>query len=156
MTGIPKNLFNKIKQMIFQYTSSQRNDIAALQAAVGNIQTEYKEYVATVTQSGSTPADAPIPVVLKNTLGGTLVWSRNGTGDYLATLTGAFPTDNKVIILTSFSGSNLNPLNDVGLTTYGVNDVDSLYFSTAVIDNTGARTISDSVMNISLIIRVYP
>jgi len=149
MTGIPKNLFNKIKQMIFQYTSSQRNDIAALQAAVGT----YKEYTATVTQSGTS---APIPVVLNNTLGGTLVWSRGGTGDYLATLTGAFPTDNKVIILTSFSGSNLDPLNNVALTTYGVNDVDSLYFSTAVIDNTGARTISDSVMNISLIIRVYP
>lgn len=45
MTGLPKNLFNKIKQMIFQYTSSQRSDIAALQAAVG----DYTELVKNLT-----------------------------------------------------------------------------------------------------------
>ena len=106
MTGLPKNLFNKIKQMIFQYTSSQRNDIAALQSAVGSIQTEYKEYVANVSQSGTGPTDAPNPTVLKNTLG-NLVWSRTGAGNYEATLTGAFPNNNKVVILSSFTSSNL-------------------------------------------------
>lgn len=47
MTGIPKNLFNKIKQMIFQYTSTQRSDIAALQAAVG----DYTELVINLTNT---------------------------------------------------------------------------------------------------------
>lgn len=156
MTGLPKNLFNKIKQMIFQYTSSQRSDIAALQTAVGDIESEYKEYVATVSQSGTGPTDAPNPTVLKNTLGGTLVWSRTGAGNYLATLTGAFPNNNKVVIFSSFTYSNLNPLNDVGLLSYGWNDANSLYFTTANMDNTGARTIADDVMYHTLIIRVYP
>ncbi len=155
MTGLPKNLFNKIKQMIFQYTSSQRSDIAALQAAVGDIESEYKEYVATVSQSGTGPTDAPNPTVLKNTLG-NLVWSRTGAGNYEATLVGAFPDNNKVVIFSSFTYSNLNPLNDVGLLSYGWNDADSLYFTTANMDNTGARTVADDVMYHTLIIRVYP
>lgn len=41
MTGLPKNLFNKIKSMIFQYTTSQRSDIAALQGNVTTLQTEW-------------------------------------------------------------------------------------------------------------------
>ena len=34
---------------------------------------------------------APTATVLENTLGGTVVWSRTGTGVYTATLNGAFP-----------------------------------------------------------------
>lgn len=149
MTGLPKNLFNKIKQMIFQYTSSQRNDIAALQSAVGT----YKEYVATVTQTGTA---APTATVLNNTLGGTLVWTRSTTGTYLATLTGAFPTASKVVIIPSFTSSDLAPAGSIALTSAVVDTANRLKFITATMDNAGARTVADSALNISLIVRVYP
>lgn len=47
----------------------------------------YLVYTALLTQSGT---DAPVATVLQNTLGGTVVWTRNGVGDYTGTLTGAF------------------------------------------------------------------
>lgn len=61
MTGLPKNLFNKIKQMIFQYTSSQRNDIAALQSAVG----DYTEVVINLTNTSAIQncGSAPIEIL---------------------------------------------------------------------------------------------
>lgn len=47
-----------------------------------------KVYRALLTQSGTS---APTATVLENSLGGTVVWARTGTGAYTATLTGAFP-----------------------------------------------------------------
>lgn len=41
--------------------------------------------------------DAPIAIVLKNTLSGTPVWTRNNTGIYTLTLTGAFPPDQTAV-----------------------------------------------------------
>lgn len=49
-----------------------------------------KEYVALLTQTGT---NAPVATVLKNTLGGTVVWTRNAIGDYRGTLENAFPDD---------------------------------------------------------------
>ena len=46
----------------------------------------YKVYTALLTQSGT---DAPVATVLENTLG-DIVWTRDTTGQYLGTLTGAF------------------------------------------------------------------
>lgn len=48
----------------------------------------YKVYRAVLTQSGT---NAPVATVLENTLGGTVVWSYAGIGDYRATLASAFP-----------------------------------------------------------------
>lgn len=53
--------------------------------------TPYLKYVALLTQSGTS---APTATVLENTLGGTIVWTRNDVGDYTGTLAGAF-TENK-------------------------------------------------------------
>lgn len=50
----------------------------------------YKEYVATTTQSG---LSAPVATVMKNTLGGTVVWARVSEGVFTATLSGGFPAD---------------------------------------------------------------
>ena len=50
-----------------------------------------KRYVALLSQSG---ADAPVATVLENSLGGAVVWTYDATGEYLATLAGAF-TANK-------------------------------------------------------------
>jgi hypothetical protein len=147
--GIPRYLESTIKSLIKCCTETLQTEVDGLRTDVGT----YKEYVATITQSASA---APVPTVLHNTLGGTLVWTRSGTGTYLATLTGAFPTASKVVILTSVLKTDLDPLNDVPLIAYTVNSANALKFYTATMDNTGARTIADSVMDNSVIIRVYP
>ncbi len=60
----------------------------------------YRIYCAILTQSGT---DDPIPIVLSNTIG-DVVWTREQTGNYKATLTGAF-TLNKTFTLISNDGS---------------------------------------------------
>jgi hypothetical protein len=47
----------------------------------------YKVYTALLTQSGT---NAPVATVLENTLGGEVVWSRSGSGDYYGNLTNGF------------------------------------------------------------------
>lgn len=53
----------------------------------------YALYTALLSQSGT---DDPTAVVLENTLGGTVVWTRDAGGEYRGTLTGAFTTDKTV------------------------------------------------------------
>jgi len=59
----------------------------------------YKVYTALLTQTGTS---APTATVLENTFGGTVTWTRVGTGAYLATLTGAFTT-NKTAVFTTLN-----------------------------------------------------
>lgn len=63
--------------------------------------TEPKVYVALLTQTGT---DAPVATVLKNTLGGVPVWTRDGAGDYTVTLANTF-TLNKTFSLFAIGGS---------------------------------------------------
>lgn len=51
----------------------------------------YLVYTALLTQTGT---GAPVATVLNNTLGGTVVWAREGAGEYVGTLAGVF-TENK-------------------------------------------------------------
>ena len=53
-----------------------------------------KVYRALLTQSGTS---APTVTVLENTLGGTVVWTRNGAGEYYGTLANAFPASKLVM-----------------------------------------------------------
>lgn len=64
----------------------------------------YLLYTALLSQTGT---DAPVATVLENTLGGTVVWTRDGTGLYSGTLSQAFPL-NKTIIppFGDYLGSN--------------------------------------------------
>lgn len=57
----------------------------------------YLVYRALLSQIGTS---APVATVLENTLGGTVVWARDGLGDYSATLIGAF-TANKTFGLVN-------------------------------------------------------
>lgn len=61
----------------------------------GSWQAQPKVYRAKLTQSGE---NAPVAVVLDNTLGGTVVWTRVTAGSYLGigTLPGAFPAGKTV------------------------------------------------------------
>jgi len=52
-----------------------------------------KVYRALLTQAGPS---APVPTVLENTLGGTVVWTRSDAGQYVGTLAGAFSTTKPV------------------------------------------------------------
>lgn len=54
------------------------------------------KYIAVISQSGTSN---PVAGVNINTLGGTLVWTRTGTGTYDGTLSGAFPVTSKVILI---------------------------------------------------------
>lgn len=56
--------------------------------ASGGIISGVRRYVAILTQAST---DAPTAVVLENTLGGTVVWTRDSGGVYDGTLVGAFP-----------------------------------------------------------------
>jgi hypothetical protein len=57
----------------------------------------YKVYTALLTQSGTS---APVATVLENTLGGTVVWSYFGVGQYVGTLIGAFTTSKSTVTVT--------------------------------------------------------
>lgn len=99
----------------------------------------YKVYVATLSQGGTS---APVPVVLKNTLGGTLVFSRSDVGQYAAVLAGAFPTASKIWIspnsITDAAG------NTIVISRGSANQID-------------ISTNSDNALNDTAIeIRVYP
>lgn len=98
----------------------------------------YKEYIALLTQTGT---NAPTVTVLKNTLGGTVVWTRNGIGDYIGTLASAFPLDKTWISSSGISGSATtigqfykDSVNNVGFLTYdGVASDDLLYYTSVEI-----------------------
>jgi hypothetical protein len=74
------------------YVKTGSSDIewgkAVTQDSTGATNGVVKIYRALLTQSGTS---APVATVLENSLGGTVVWSRNGIGEYIATLTGEFP-----------------------------------------------------------------
>jgi len=64
-----------------------KDDAGVVEALAVADSTEPKVYVALLTQSGT---DAPIATILKNTLGGEVVWSYDGAGSYIGTLIGVF------------------------------------------------------------------
>ena len=94
----------------------------------GGYEPPYKVYTALLTQTGT---NAPTATVLENTLGGTIVWSRNGLGAYSGTLSGVFTTNKTYVsveigeLLTGY-GDNVtiykqSTINEVALTTIKTN-----------------------------------
>lgn len=94
----------------------------------------YKVYTVVMNQ---TATSAPtIVTTFENTLGGSIIWTRNGAGDYRGALTGAFPSL-KTVAFTSLAGAvSTTPLfingervsnNEIRITTYnGVTPTDGL------------------------------
>jgi len=106
------------------------------------------EYVALITQSGT---NAPVATVLKNTLGGTIVWTRALAGVYTGTLAGAFTTSKTVIQAYLARGSG-QPTTSVGASPGGsINTVQLVSWNAS---NVSADTIfsADSWVKIE----VYP
>ena len=78
----------------------------------------YKVYTAILTQADT---DAPAAVVLENTLGGAVVWTRNAVGQYFGTLADAFTLNKTFCILQDYAWDG-----EVGntLTPFSVNRID--------------------------------
>jgi hypothetical protein len=81
-----KLVVNTIDYLLPTGPSSPLATLADIPAAT------YTKYVCNLNQTGTA---APVVQVLENTIG-NIVWTRNGVGDYIGTLTGAFPTLAKV------------------------------------------------------------
>jgi hypothetical protein len=100
----------------------------------------FKQFVGKISQSGTL---APTVAVISNTLGGTVVWSRVGTGYYRGTLAGAFGTNSAIVFITKGLGAGFA----FGLA--GGDTVDIYSFNSA-------GTLSDDVLSGgSLLIQVY-
>lgn len=111
----------------------------------------YKVYTALLNQSGT---DAPVAVVLENTLGITITYIRNVAGDYTATFSAYQTVDKVVLFINSSYGANvvigayINPTN-------GGTVIAGFGIETARI--TGVITDDDNLLiNTSIEIRVYP
>lgn len=104
----------------------------------------YLKYVALLSQADT---DAPTATVLENTLGGTVVWTRDSAGYYLGTLASAF-TISKTFVLVTHDGNN-------GATGYmggGRNDASSVFVTFQGSDGNFLDILGEN----SIEIRVYP
>lgn len=125
----------------------QTNQRAFNLEIVGKLQEEidFKEYVALISQEES---GAPSAVVLKNTLGGAVVWTRDDPGVFLATLAGAFPANRTTILI--------NPGVD-GVLVNGKRASDNVIQVTTKAESEGSFVESDdSLSAATIVIRVYP
>lgn len=106
----------------------------------------YLVYTALLTQTGT---DAPVATVLENTLGGTVVWTRDAAGIYTATLSSAF-TEKKTIVCPDYTiGYYLSNLSATIKGSRVSSNVVSLAYS-------GGVDFSDDGINDVLVeIRVY-
>jgi len=112
--------------------TTQIANTAFVQTAIGN----YKKYVALLSQSGT---NAPTATVLENTLGGTIVWTRNSTGLYTGTLAGVFTANKTWTSITSTA---------TGTVTGAVStSVDTVAVATSSLDS--------ALTNSAIEIRVY-
>ena len=115
----------------------------------------YKKYVGTLTQSNS---DAPVAVVLENTLG-SITWTYDSVGYYYGTLTGAFATATKVVIFVGHQyfareTGGLIVTKEVVADRY---DENSIYVATAQFDAVSSgNVLANAVLhNTPIEIRVY-
>lgn len=86
---------------------------------IANLINPYKVYTALLTQSGE---DAPTAIVLQNTLGGNIVWSRIDEGIYIGTLSNSFIENKTGVIINNTAYASDNQITTVDiLTTSTVN-----------------------------------
>src|SRR3990167_5465013 len=140
-SGVTVNADHAIVMNSSGITVNCANQIYQNSSLTSSTQTAGKKvYKALLTQAGT---DAPTAIILENTIG-NIVWSRNGVGDYLGTLTGAFSSINKTAIqFTNNPGDPdrtdspyWNNINSIGiLTKYtGILSDDVLYYGTITIE----------------------
>ncbi len=111
----------------------------------GNVTTakfEYKEYICQLSQASTAN---PVAAVIANTYSATLVWTRTGVGQYLATLAAAFTLDKTIIFSVGGVGSTVfMQANRTG------NDTIALYTR-----NSSGTLADDLLLLASIMIRTY-
>jgi hypothetical protein len=87
----------------------------------GEVVVNSAKYIATISQAGTA---APTVTVLENSIG-DIVWTRAAVGDYLGTLTGAFPDIDKTYLIIGQSQSNRFSLNYIDADNVSIITLDS-------------------------------
>ena len=104
----------------------------------------YTVYTALITQAG---AAAPVATVLQNTTGGTIAWTRNSTGRYIATISGKTYVANKTAVIITSGGNSDKFLKPVVSSTSTI-DIYNI--------DTGDSAVSDEVLETTTVeIRIY-
>jgi hypothetical protein len=111
--------------------------------AVSDILPTYTKYIALISQSSTS---APTVIELENTIG-PIVWTRNSTGIYYGTLTGAFTFDKTYVMLSNVE------LNSIVMAKRGNNDF--IQIETTNLHSPTAAHHDDHLKNNTLEIRVY-
>jgi hypothetical protein len=100
--NVPKVVYDETKK-----TKIFAEDLTKLGDEITAIETDLKKvkvYRALLSQSGT---NAPTAIVLENSLGGEVVWTRDTTGVYFGTLEDAFPIEKTFIssnLITGYEG----------------------------------------------------
>lgn len=137
-------LVEVVKGSVNKKTTTQ--DIADLAAGDGK-----KEYVAYLSQSGSS---APTATVINNTLGGTVVWARSGSGSFTGTLMSAFPSG-KVFITNGYSLQSYSGTDFIEIIVSRGND-NIINVLTSLGANGTAASTDGLITNYMIKIEVYP
>lgn len=149
MEKITQANYEPLDNIGFDQTLAKVGHVNRVIDEVNNLQPTYAVYTALLTQ---TAGNAPVATVLQNTLGGTVVWTRNGAGDYVATLTGAF-TAGKTAVLKLGDGPDLIVAMNA-LPIYFAYRIDANTVGLATADSAGL--LDDDLLGGNMIeIRVY-
>jgi hypothetical protein len=111
--------------------------------AVSDILPTYTKYIALISQSSTA---APTVVELENTIG-PIIWTRNSTGIYYGTLTGAFTLDKTYVMLSNVE------LDSIVMAKRGNNDF--IQIDTTNLHSPTAAHHDDHLKKNTLEIRVY-
>jgi hypothetical protein len=111
--------------------------------AVSDILPTYTKYIALISQSSTS---APTVIELENTIG-PIVWTRNSTGIYYGTLTGAFTFDKTYVMLSNVE------LDSIVMAKRGNNDF--IQIETTNLHSPTAAHHDDHLKKNTLEIRVY-
>jgi hypothetical protein len=111
--------------------------------AVSDILPTYTKYIALISQSSTS---APTVIELENTIG-PIVWTRNSTGIYYGTLTGAFTLDKTYVMLSNVE------LDSIVMAKRGNNDF--IQIDTTNLHSPTAAHHDDHLKKNTLEIRVY-
>jgi len=87
----------------------------------GEVVVNSVKYIATISQAGTA---APTVTVLENSIG-DIVWTRTAVGDYLGTLTGAFPDQDRTYLMIGQSQSDRFSLNYIDADSVSIITLDS-------------------------------
>tara|TARA_R110002074_G_scaffold325065_1_gene495312 strand:- start:159 stop:629 length:471 start_codon:yes stop_codon:yes gene_type:complete len=116
--------------------------VAQLAAFANSYSLGYTVYTALVTQVST---GAPTAVVLQNTTGGTITWSRTSAGSYVAVISGANYVANKTTILLGNTNASMSIASTYKTTT-------NVTFEQKSISN---NANADGFDNVTVEIRIY-